>query len=238
MQDLSALVLHFHLLGRISVFEKIPDLRDQIVGDLIREYRRRNGPSGRKRRDLLGKLGGTARAGARYRLIGGDRHGQDLGKPSDGIHSDKRHDGRAVRIGDDAAVKPRILRIDLRDHKRHAGRHAECAGIVDKYSARRRDMRRIFLCQRIRRRAENEIHTGKGMRTCFPYGKRLAPKRKLRARASCAGKRDQVRDGKIPFFQYFDHFASYGARCAEDGDSIFFHDFSPFVQAAIPLDSG
>ena len=77
--------------------------------------------------------GAGARAG--HRLIG--RHG-DVGEPGGVVQRLQRRDeldGRAVRVGDDAAMAGDGLRVHLGHDERHVGVHPKRARLVDDHAA-------------------------------------------------------------------------------------------------------
>ena len=70
-----------------------------------------------------------AKTGRCPRLISADDHALDARGAVQRRHRHERDDGGAVGVGHDAAL-PGLhachrLRVDLRDHERHALRHAE-----------------------------------------------------------------------------------------------------------------
>lgn len=69
VQDLAALVLELHLLGGVAVALLAADLRDDVVGDLVREHLRRVALAGAQGVDLVLQLDRAARARAGYGLI-------------------------------------------------------------------------------------------------------------------------------------------------------------------------
>ena len=69
VQDLAALVLELHLLGGVAVALLAADLRDDVVGDLVREHLRRVALASTQGVDLVLQLDRAARARAGYGLI-------------------------------------------------------------------------------------------------------------------------------------------------------------------------
>ena len=55
-----------------------------------------------------------------------------------------------------------ILRVDLRDHQRHIGVHAEGTGIIHEHGARLNDGRGETLGDVVLRSAQHDVHTLEG----------------------------------------------------------------------------
>src|ERR687895_224295 len=131
-EDLARLEHALALLGRVVValLEGL-HLRQDVERDLVRVDGRR-GQLVRldHRLGLAVQLLDGALAGARHGLVGGHDHPLDPDAPEDRAQRHDRLHGGAVRVGDDAAVVPEGIGVDLGHHERHVLIHAPLRGVV------------------------------------------------------------------------------------------------------------
>ena len=80
---------------------------------------------------LVVKLGHRGRTGATRSLVGRDDHALDRRNVVERLQGQRHDDGRAIGVGDDAAMPLGILRIDFGNDQRHVFLHAKRARVVD-----------------------------------------------------------------------------------------------------------
>ena len=227
VHDLAALVLHLHLFARIALVLLAADLRDEVIGDLVREDLRLHGLAGAQCLDLLGQLHGAARACAGNSLIRRGDHGADRTDGVERVHGRDRDDRRAVRAGDDAVVQLHILGIDLRDDKRHIIVHAVGGRVVHKHRARAHDLRRVETGDVTLGSTEHDIEAAEVLlRRLLDHDGAAVPLHDL-ARAAAAGKQAQLRDRELTLRKNLHHFAADRTGRAENTDFIQFHGNNP-----------
>ena len=140
MHNLACLVEHLHLFLRIAVIGEHVDLWDDIICQLVRELLHRHRLTVDKLLVLLLQLGHGSGTGATGTLIGRDADALDVAQLLERLQHHHHHDGRAVRIGNDATRAHQcILGIALGNNQRHVGVHAEGTAVVDHHTAMLRD---------------------------------------------------------------------------------------------------
>ena len=132
-QDLPGLVHHLHLFLRVAVVEEGIDVRQHVEGDAVREGLGFRLAGVHQVGDLLLELLDALLALARDRLVGRDDDAPELRGVVQRLEHDDHLDGRAVGVGDDAAVLRHRdrLGVHLGDDERDVVLHAEGAGVVD-----------------------------------------------------------------------------------------------------------
>ena len=90
-------------LGR-AVIHELVDMRDAVEGDFLGELLRRALFVHEGRLGVVEQLVHAFLAGARHRLVGRDDHALDLELVVQRLQRHHHLDGRAVRVGDDAAL--------------------------------------------------------------------------------------------------------------------------------------
>ena len=144
VEDLSRLGRHLpFFLGRAVVHEDVA-MRDHVEGDLFGEMLGFERIVDVDRAGLVEQFVHRGAAGSRHRLIRRDDDALYAGDVVQRLQRDDHLDGRAVRIGDDAALRVLCdrLGIYLRHDQRHVRLHAEARGVVDDYCASLRRTRR------------------------------------------------------------------------------------------------
>ena len=136
MHNLLRLVVHLHLLLGIAVGLEDVNLRNDVVGQLMRELL-----------DglhltlfyhfliLLLQFSHSGSTGTRSTLVRADMDALDVRDVLQRLQYDHHHDGGAVGIGNNAARTVQcILGIALRNHQGNIFVHAESAGVVNHHS--------------------------------------------------------------------------------------------------------
>ena len=143
--DLAGLPDHLHLLFRIPVVEEDVDVRQHVERDLLRIDVRLGRAAVEQRGGLGRELVYRLLAGARNGLVGADVDPLDSNGVVDGLQGDQHLDGRAVRVGDDAAVAVvgDLRRVDLGHDERDVVLVAELGGVVDHDATRGGRLRRV-----------------------------------------------------------------------------------------------
>jgi hypothetical protein len=113
-----------------------------------------------------------------------------------------------------------VLRVDLGNHQRHVGIHAECAGVVDHDGAVLGYSVGILQRGGAARRYERHVYTPEVvvMFQLFDY-MFFAAESVRRARASLGAEQRQFGDGERVIFEHSEKFLSYGAARAYYGYS-------------------
>ena len=131
MHDLLCLVEHLHFFFGISVILEYVDLGDDVISQLIGKLLHGDGFAFQYFTILLFQLGhgcGTRTAGS---LIAGHVDTFDMAQVFDRLQSRHHHDGRTVRVGDDAArTLQGIGCVAFGYDERHVLVHAESAGVI------------------------------------------------------------------------------------------------------------
>ena len=170
MEDLAGLTDHLPLLGRVSAFahgagERDHVARDRTIPDVTGVQRPAPGfeivvrPAGALG-PLFVELADARLAGAGHGLIARDDHAADTGNSVERSERDQRHGGRAIGRRHDAAGHLHdVLGVDLRDHQRYVGFHAEGRRLVDDTRAAPDCSGRPLECERIVDIDHNEVET-------------------------------------------------------------------------------
>ena len=163
IENLAGLGRHLpFLLGRAVVHEDV-DMRDAVEGDLLGELFLLDGIVDIDPAGLVEELVHRLAAGAGDRLIGRDDDALDAREIVQRLQRHHHLDGRAIGIGDDAALLelPDRLRIDLGHHERHVLVHAEVRGVVDDDGARLGGARRVHGRDLGARREQRDVDAAK-----------------------------------------------------------------------------
>ena len=130
-------LVHLHRLLRVDVWLEHVNLRDEVVGQLVRELL--DGLHLARLYQfaiLLLQLlhgGGTGTTGT---LVRRHANAADVAQLLERLQHDDHHDGGAVRVGNDAAwALAGILSVALGHHEGHIVVHAESTRIVDHHAA-------------------------------------------------------------------------------------------------------
>ena len=223
VQDLAALVLELHLLGGVAVALLAADLRDDVVGDLVREHLRRVGLAGAQGVDLVLQLDRAACARAGHGLIRRHDHVADGRELAQRVDGGQRDDGRAVGIRDDAVVQLHVPGIDLRHDERYVRVQAEGRGVIHEHGAGAHDRGGEALGNVVFRRAEDDVHAGEGgVRRFLDDDVLPLPRHDFAGRAG-AREQMQLPDGELALGEDLHHFLSDGAAGAENGNTILLH---------------
>ena len=225
MHDLAALVLHLQLLGRVRLVLEAADLRDKVIGQLIREG------LGLPHLAALGEhtalaleLREARKAGAGGSLIGRDDQTLQAGSL---VKREGRHeadDGGAVGVGDDVArVVGNIRRVDLGNNKGHVLVEAERVRVVHAHSAALGGLGKKFLGGLVAGGAEDDVDALEGVRAGKLHGNVLAAEPHGLAHRARRGERDEPLDGKITLLETLEHLGSDDAGRAEDCDYLACH---------------
>ena len=159
VHDLTGLVEHLHLLLRIPIVLEHVYLRNHIVGQLVSELIHRHRLAFYQLLILLlqlchGRCAGTART-----LVAGYVNTLDMAQILNWLKNNNHHDGRAVRVRDDAArTDQRILCIALGHDQWHIVVHTERAGVVYHHRAKLCDILSKFLGSSGTSRSERNVN--------------------------------------------------------------------------------
>ena len=161
-------------------------------------------------------------AGAGHRLIGRDHDALDLGAVVQRLERDDELRGRAVRIGDDAALAKAGDRvgIDLRHDQRHVGIVPPARRIIDHHRAGGGDLRRPFLGYGRARRHQADIDAGEVvMLERFDLQRPVAIGH-FDAHAAARGERHDLVGRERPLGENIEHFAADIAGRPDDCDGV------------------
>ena len=223
MQDLAALVLELHLLGGVAVALLAADLRDDVVGDLVREHLRGIFLAVAQGVDLVLQLDRAAGARAGHGLICRDDHAADGRELAQRVDGRERDGGRAVGVCDDAVVQLHVAGVDLRYDERHVRVETEGRGVIHEHGAGAHDRGGKTLGDVVFRRTEDDVHAGEGgVRRLLDDDVLPLPRHDLAGRAG-ACEQVQLPDGEAALGEDLHHFLTHGAACAEDGNTILLH---------------
>ena len=137
IEDLAGLDRHLpFFLGRAVIHEDVA-MRDHVERDLLGEVLGFDRIVHVDRAGLVEQFVHRGAAGPGDRLVGRDDDPLDPREVVQRLQRDDHLDRRAVRVGDDAALRVLRdrLRIDLRHDQRHIRLHAEARGVVDDHGA-------------------------------------------------------------------------------------------------------
>ncbi len=162
-------------------------------------------------------------AGARRRLIGRHHDALDDDGVVDRLQRHHHLDGRAVRVGDDAAalVAGDRLGVDLGHDQRHVGVHPPVRRVVDHDRAGLGRARAVLGRHLGARRAQHDVDALEvEFRQVLDFQDRFVAERRLLADRTGGSQRNNVIGREISLGQDLQHFATDIAGRADDGDSV------------------
>ena len=230
VHNLAGFVEHLHLFLRVIIFRHLVDLRNDVVGELMREF---GNMSRRTRFDdvlvLLLQLFHGNGTGAACALVRRNVDLLDLRNLVDRIQNDNHHDGRAVRVCDDALtaefrfVKLDVFRIHFRNDERNVRIHAVEASVVDADSTGLHCGRKEFLGNGGSCGGEHDVHTLEGIVSEFFNSQFFTAELDLTASATLGCEKLQRIQLEVAFFKDGEEFLSYCA-CGTDYCNITTHN--------------
>ena len=126
MHNLASLVKHLHLLLGVSVVGEHVNLRNNVVGELMRELANSHRLVVNKLLVFLLQLSHSSRTGTTRTLIACDVDALDMTQCLKRLQHYNHHDSGAVRIGNNATwTVESISRVALRHNQRYIVAHAE-----------------------------------------------------------------------------------------------------------------
>jgi hypothetical protein len=222
VHDAPAFVLHFHFLLGVAVGQKGIDMRQDIEGDRMRV----NFGGGRAffgcRLYLRSQFFDGARPAAGYGLVTGGHHAPHAKREVKRVKRHERDGGRAVRIGNQSAMLPDIVAVDLGDHERHVRVHPEHGGIIDNDCAGLAGDRCKFPGDVAAGAEKGNVDSGKGFRGKFGGGDLLGAEGDGRSCRTLGAQRTQGLDRKRAPLQNAQQFNTHRASRANHRDVIAF----------------
>ena len=215
--DLARLVDHLHLLLRVPVRVRRADLGEQVEGDAVGELLRGRLLHVEEGAALLLQLVDALLAGAGDGLVGGDHHALQARGLVQRLQDHDQLDGRAIRVGDDAAPAglERQLdgpRVHLGDDQRHVGVHAERGRIVHHPGAGASGIRGELAGDGRAGREERDVHAVERLGPQAADGQLLTAELQLVAFAALGSERHQLGHREFPVLEHLEHLPPHRPR--------------------------
>ncbi len=163
VHDLLRFVEHLHLFLGVAVVGEHVNVRDEVVGELVCELLHGDWLAFDDFLVLLLEFCHACCTGAACALVRGNVNGLDLAQVVDRLEGDNHHDGRAVRVSDDALVELDVFRVHFRHDERNVRVHAEETRVVDDDCAGINSDRSEFLGNACACRREHEVNVLEGV---------------------------------------------------------------------------
>src|SRR5690348_7400338 len=113
-------------------------------------------------------------------------------------------DRGAIGVGDDAAMRPHRLRIDLRNDERHLRVHAEGGGVVHDHGALLHGERRETLGSAPAGGKERDVDTAEAVLLELAYGERLVAEGERLSGGAGGGEETQLGKRETPLLETAD----------------------------------
>ena len=222
MHDATALVFHFHLLLGVAGIEKSIDLGNDIEGDLVREDFLLDRLVVGDGLGLVAEFVDGAGSCSRDSLVGRSEdslHAKSSVQWMQGHEGDR---GRAIRVGNDAAVVFHILAVDFGNDEWHLGHHPKSRGIIDHDRAAIHGGFGVVARNSAAGAEKGDVDVAEGVERERFNGVSFATKFEGFTRRAGRGEEAEACDGKVAALHDAEHFHSDRSGRADDCDSIRF----------------